>query len=76
MKVLRLDPEQAAMLASWVRMAAYQLDESAQNLEKSAGLQSAAQIQRRQAVRARALADRLTSNAPGSREPRSSSQKP
>ena len=60
LKVLRLDPDQARLLASWVRMGAGKLDEEAKRL-RSCGhsFNEVADINDDQARRARALADRL-----------------
>lgn len=59
MKTLRLDPEQAAMLASWLRIAAAHYDREAARIDGYVQMQASADAARDQAARARKLAERL-----------------
>jgi hypothetical protein len=59
MKTLRLDTEQAAMLASWLRIVAAHFDKEAERIDSYSQMQASVEAFRDQAARARGLAERL-----------------
>lgn len=59
MKTLRLDPEQAAMLASWLRIVAAHFDREAVRIGGYSQMQESVEAVLEQAARARRLAERL-----------------
>jgi hypothetical protein len=59
MKTLRLDTEQAALLASWLRIVAAHFDREAARISEYSQMQGSVEAVRDQAVRARRLAERL-----------------